>query len=437
MVSSRLVFLLVLLLICCLELSNGSDFFSRSNARPRSPNSGGTSSSSSKSSNKKGSDSPDNYYDILGVPKDASEKDIKTAYRRKAMTHHPDKKGGDEALFKKLVEAYEVLSDDKKRKVYDRFGKQGLASGTGGGGGGGFPFGDDASSAESAFARAFFGSGSGGGAHDFKDMFRGFSGAFTMPLVYHLEVSLEDLFRGRTVGISLNGERFDVEIQPGMSEGSEIRGQIITEAPTASGGKTSQKREIVFIIQEKPHRLFKRKNADLFIELSISLADALFGFEREVLHLDNSPFVIRSKEGEIISSDEILVIEGLGMPIYTGHTTVIRNAPRGNLFIKIKLDLPKRLPSLLPEEKELMMKLLGNTGTAGTSATSASNSFSKPLFGNAKTKFGATETTENQSKKKTLPAFTPKKTDISLYGRSGAAADDSEFSSPFGSFFFR
>jgi DnaJ-class molecular chaperone len=392
------VFLLSLFLVINLHTSEGgSDFFSRSSGTSR-PSSGRNTGGGSGKGN-----APSDYYDVLGVSKDASEKDIKSAYRRKAMTHHPDK-GGDEAEFKKLVEAYEVLSDEKKRKLYDRFGKEGL----------GMSADSHTSSPESAFASAFFG---GGG--DFKDIFRSFSG-FSMPLVYHLEVSLEDLFRGRTVGLSLNGERFDVEIQPGMGEGTEIRGQIAD----GRGGT----RELVFILQEKPHQVFRRKNADLYMELHISLIDALFGFEKEISHLDNSQFTIRSKEGETVSPDEVLCIDGLGMPIYTGHTSVIRTSPRGNLFIRIKLDLPKRLPSLLPEEKELLMKLLD--GSPNPSATAGGNpganvfSGKKPLFSGSGTK-------------KKMPSFTPRKSDISYFGRSGASPEDSEFSSPFGSFFFR
>ncbi|MGM0438853.1 MAG: molecular chaperone DnaJ [Patescibacteria group bacterium] len=78
----------------------------------------------------------EDYYDILGVSKDASQEEIKKAYRKKAHKHHPDK-GGDEEKFKKINEAYQVLSDEKKRKQYDQFGKQG-AKGRAGFNGGGF-----------------------------------------------------------------------------------------------------------------------------------------------------------------------------------------------------------------------------------------------------------------------------------------------------------
>ena len=77
------------------------------------------------------------YYKILGVSKDASEEEVKKAYRKMAHQHHPDKKTGDEAKFKEINEAYEVLSDPKKRQAYDQFGHAGV-SGAAGGGPGGF-----------------------------------------------------------------------------------------------------------------------------------------------------------------------------------------------------------------------------------------------------------------------------------------------------------
>lgn len=385
------ILFLTLLLVFHMGTGNSSDF-SRSNGRTGRPT-GSRSGTSNKGS-------IGDYYHVLGVARDASDREIKTAYRQKAMSLHPDK-GGDETKFKELVEAYEVLSDNSKRQMYDRFGKQGVGIGSHPG--------------DTAFASAFFG---GAGTADFKDMFRGFSG-FSMPLVYHLEVSLEDFFRGRTVGLALNGERFDVEIKPGMGDGTEIRGQLFDERGTI--------KDFVFILQEKEHKVFRRKNADLYMELRISLVDALFGFEKEVSHLDNSHFIIRSREGETVSPDDLLCLEGLGMPIYTGDATVVRNSPRGNLFVRIKLDLPKRIPSLLAEEKKMLQRILD---------PSFSPSYSQ--LGSSKKPASFVEKhPSTASAQKNLPTFTPKRADISSYGKSGARPDEGEFSSPFGSFFFR
>ncbi|HEY2824226.1 MAG TPA: DnaJ domain-containing protein, partial [Gemmatimonadales bacterium] len=139
---------------------------------------------------------PRDYYDVLGVARDASEADIKKAYRRLAMQHHPDRNNGDsksEALFKEASEAYEVLRDADKRARYDRFGHQGV-SGSGGGGGFGFhPF--DLSEALSVFMRDFGGMGGfdamfGGGERGRDAIRRG------QDIRMALELTLDDVARG-------------------------------------------------------------------------------------------------------------------------------------------------------------------------------------------------------------------------------------------------
>lgn len=264
------------------------------------------------------------YYDTLGIDTSASEKDIKRAYRHKAMKTHPDK-GGNEEDFKKLNEAYEILCDPNKRKEYDRFGKSGAT-----------------------------GIGSGGDASNMNDFFRGFSG-FSMPQVYTLELSLEDFYSGNTLQIGLGSENFDLTIEPGMFEGLEIRGKI-------KDGRGHSK-EVIFILQEKQHPVFSRMNADLYAEVSISIAEALLGFEKELTHLDGKTFTVTSNEGEITSPDDILMIPGLGMPIYKprgGETyDSIEEMPRGRLFIKVKVDFPRRM-WLDEEGQKKLSELLPN-----------------------------------------------------------------------------
>lgn len=145
------------------------------------------------------------YYDILGVSKGASADDLKKAYRKLAMEHHPDRNAGNheaEAKFKELNEAYDVLKDDQKRAAYDRFGHAAFSQGTGPSAGGGDPFGFN------------FSQGNGGGFADiFDEMFgefmsgRGSGGGGNSnrgaDLRYNLEISLEDAFKGREVQIKI------------------------------------------------------------------------------------------------------------------------------------------------------------------------------------------------------------------------------------------
>lgn len=116
------------------------------------------------------------YYDILGVSKDVSDADLKKAFRKKAHKHHPDKKGGDEAKFKEVNEAYQVLSDKQKRAQYDQFGSAGMGGGAGGpsGGFGGFDFGNMGGAGGPGGGFEFnFG---GGGEDMFSEMFGGRGG---------------------------------------------------------------------------------------------------------------------------------------------------------------------------------------------------------------------------------------------------------------------
>lgn len=118
------------------------------------------------------------YYDLLGVSKNATEGEIKKAYRKMALKYHPDKNQGDEAAaakFKEISEAYEVLSDDSKRKMYDQFGKEGVR-GSGMGGGPGGPGFSSMEEALRTFMGAFGGSGGAGGGGSIFDSFFGFEG---------------------------------------------------------------------------------------------------------------------------------------------------------------------------------------------------------------------------------------------------------------------
>jgi len=256
------------------------------------------------------------YYNILGVGRQASADEIKKSYRKLAIKKHPDK-GGNEEEFKKIVEAYEILSDNEKRAVYDRYGQSGL-SGSNMNSGGGNPFGA---------------AGFGG----FEDLFRGFGGAgfgsFQVPLVFQLDLSLDDFFTGKDYTIPINNARVKIVIQPGMYGGQELilRNRVVDPRGGGPG------RDLVFRLREIKHPVFQRKNADLLMEIKINLTEALLGFEYKFQHLDGNTVSIRSKPGDIAGADAVLMVPSLGMPVYD------QPKQRGRLFVKCKLQLPKKL----------------------------------------------------------------------------------------------
>uniref|UniRef100_A0A0A9CTF6 GSVIVT00002640001 n=1 Tax=Arundo donax TaxID=35708 RepID=A0A0A9CTF6_ARUDO len=130
------------------------------------------------------------YYEILGVPKDASQDDLKKAYRKAAIKNRPDK-GGDPEKFKELAQAYEVLSDPEKREIYDQYGEDALKEGMGGGGGMHDPF--------DIFQSFFGGSPFGGGGSS-----RGRRQRKGEDVVHPLKVSLEELYNGTSKKLSLS-----------------------------------------------------------------------------------------------------------------------------------------------------------------------------------------------------------------------------------------
>eukprot|EP01041_Mallomonas_annulata_P002323 gene2323-4516_t len=264
------------------------------------------------------------FYKRLGVDTNASIDHIKRAYRKEAMRCHPDK-GGDEEQFKKLSEAYEVLSDPEKRSMYDKFGKEGL-SGQGGGGAPNF-----------------------GG---FGDLFRGFGG-FSMPVIMQLDLTLEDFYNGKEVNIPIRGEAVvKINIEPGMMGGQQLfaKGQILDSRGAP--------RDLIFRLNEIKHTIFQRKNADLFLTMRISLKEALLGFEKVFKHLDGKEFWIRSRKGDVTAADDILVLKDMGMPVYGSASA------RGRLFIRMQVEFPKKM-WLEGEQKQMLERLLrpGSTTT--------------------------------------------------------------------------
>jgi len=268
------------------------------------------------------------FYKLLEVDKNAGESDIKKAYKKLAIKHHPDK-GGDPEKFKEITHAYEVLSDREKRAKYDKFGEEGLD----GEGPGGDP---------SDIFDAFFGGGgrrgSGGGRRQ-----------KTKDVVQTLKVTLEQLYNGQTKKMAITRQVIDKKrgvqtcsdcdgrgvrvetihmgpmIQRMQSQCNSCGGQgksfktkserEILEVPIQKGSPDGHKipfremadehpdadtGDVVFVLKQQEHAEFKRKGADLYLERKISLVEALCGFEMEIAHLDGRKLLVKSPPGDIV-----------------------------------------------------------------------------------------------------------------------------------------
>lgn len=317
------------------------------------------------------------YYDILQVPKGASDDQIKRAYRKLALKYHPDKNQGNEEANKKFAEinnAYEVLSDSEKRNIYDRYGEDGLkqfaASGGGRGSGGGMGFQD-------IFSQ-FFG---GGTTEDEEDkVVKGDD------VIVELEASLEDLYMGGTMKVwreknvikpapgkrscNCRNEVYHRQIGPGMYQ--QITEQVCDKCPNVKferegnsltvdiekGMKDGQEisfyedgepkidgepGDLKFRIRTAPHDVFKRDGDDLRTSVNITLVEALVGFEKTIKHLDEHLVDIGTKG--ITKPKEVRKFKGEGMPLHLSNK-------KGDLYVTFEV----LFPSALTEEQKKKIK---------------------------------------------------------------------------------
>lgn len=343
------------------------------------------------------------FYETLGVEKDATEAQIRKAYRKLAIKHHPDK-GGDPEHFKTITQAYEVLSNSEKKEKYDKYGKEGLERE-----GGGDP-GD-------IFSAMFGGGGRRRGPQKGEDH------------VHPLKVSLADLYKGRTVKLAITrnilcsdcegrggaegariacdecrGRGIKVQLRqvgPGMIQQSQsicpkCRGQKTTmrdedKCRTCTGDRTVRDRkvlevyiergmkegdkitfsgeadqapdalpgDVVFVVDEKEHPTYTRKGPDLFIKKTLTLSEALTGFSFPVERLDGTTMNVASAPGQIIKPDALMAIDNEGMPVRgAGEHT------RGVLFVQFDVEFPKpgeldgeqlrQLKSVLPPKPDVV-----------------------------------------------------------------------------------
>lgn len=283
-------------------------------------------------------------YDILGVDRDASAEQIRAAYRALARRLHPDVNNAPDAQarFTEVQEAYDVLSDADKRRLYDRTGRVGAAAqGVPGGGGFDFEF-DDLGSMFDSFFR---GRGGGGIPRPTQPPRRGQDARQVV------RVELEDLVRGKAVGIRTpSGDQVDVKIPAGAAEGAQLRLKGRGGPPPAPGGRPG---DLMITVRVNPHRLFTRgrphekdeKSADLTIVLPVTIAEAAFGATVDVPTLEG-PVRLTVPAGTSSGRRLRLKGRGLGSP-----------AGRGDLYALIRIVPPD--PAVLDEADREALRRIG------------------------------------------------------------------------------
>lgn len=338
------------------------------------------------------------YYSLLEVSKSASKQEIKKAYRKLAVKYHPDKNPEDQSKFQEITKAYEVLSDEEKRRVYDQYGEEGLTN-----------------------------NGRNGAGFGFDDIFSMFGGGQRKnrrsdelpkadPVKVKLYVSLEDLYNGRDLeilqrrqvlcphcrgtgaensddvatctecggsGVKIvtqkigpgfvqrmqstcdkcngkgkivtsvchhcHGTKVDVEeqivtviVEKGMPDGFEIVSESDgDERPGEEPG------DIIFQITTLPHKRFERKGNDLHLGMTISLLQALVGFKKTFKHLDGHEIVV--ERNQVTKPGQVIELENEGMPLHGFSSN------HGKLYITVTVQFPS---SITEEQKQGFQKLL-------------------------------------------------------------------------------
>ncbi|KAG7317344.1 hypothetical protein KOW79_019642 [Hemibagrus wyckioides] len=317
------------------------------------------------------------YYKVLGIQKGASDDEIKKAYRKQALRYHPDKNKspGAEDKFKEIAEAYDVLSDAKKKDIYDRYGEEGLKGHSGGCGtsgsnyafhgdphamfaeffGGRSPFDqffshgadDDDMDVEDPFA-AFGMGGMGGFPRSFKTRVGGAhiprEKKKDPPVIHELKVSLEEVFSGCTKKMKISRKRLNpdgrtvrtedkiltVNIRPGWKEGTKI-----TFPKEGDETPTNIPADIVFVVKDKVHSVFRRDGSDIVYHIQISLRDALCGCSVSAPTLDGRTITVSCRD--VIKPGMKKRVVGEGLPLSKSPDK------RGDMVLEFVVKFPDKV----------------------------------------------------------------------------------------------
>jgi curved DNA-binding protein len=257
-----------------------------------------------------------NYYSTLGLKQNATQEEIKKAYRSLAMKHHPDR-GGDENKFKQISEAYEILGDPEKRKMFDM--------GT-----------NSASSFRQGNPFEFhFRSGS------FEDIFSNFGHMRqrrNRDVRIRIAINLEDVLTGKTVDaeIAIPGGRkkvVNITIPAGINDQQQIRYQGMGDSAISSAPPG----DLIVGIVVLPHQYFQREGTTLIYEPVVSAWDAMLGTQIEIETLDKRILNLRIPPGT--QPGAVLSCKNEGLPN-------MNTQRKGNLLVKIKVEIPKNLSKL-------------------------------------------------------------------------------------------
>ncbi len=285
------------------------------------------------------------YYEVLGVSKNASDDEIKKAYRKLAVKYHPDKNPGNkeaEEKFKEISEAHEVLSDKQKRARYDQFGHAGVG---GNGGMGGNPF------QGGGFQNFNFDfGGGGGGLDDILGSIFGFGGGPRRPARgadYRTTVTLtfEEAVFGTTKVVSADGKDLKVKIPAGIDDGMSIR----LNGKGGAAPKGGAKGDLYVFIRVKPHKHLTREGTIILSETHISMADAALGTTVDVETVDGN---VRMRIPAGTQSGTPFKLSGHGVPLMRS------DGDRGPHIVTVIVETPKNLTK---RQKELLEEFRGGT----------------------------------------------------------------------------
>lgn len=281
------------------------------------------------------------YYKVLGVSRQASAEEIRKSYRKLAMELHPDRNPGNKAAeerFKEVNEAYQVLSDPQKRARYDQLGSaysNWQGSGAPGGfnwdawrTGGGQPVDLDDLLGGGAFSD-FFQSVFGGG---------GYQAARSPQLQQVAQISLQEALEGTSRTLESGSRRVRVNLPAGVKDGSRVR--------AAGAGPNGE--DVVLKIQILPDERFERRENDLYTSVQVDMFTALLGGEAEVETLSGK---IRLTIPPGTQPEQLIRLSGRGMP------SLKASAPKGDLYVRVKISLPRSLNARQRELLEQARKL--------------------------------------------------------------------------------
>ncbi len=288
------------------------------------------------------------YYKILGVARNASTEEIRKAYRKLAMQHHPDRNAGNaqaEERFKEINEAYQVLSDTQKRGRYDQMGsaysnwqqRGGSANdfdwsqwvgGQPRGGGTRVEYGD-VNDLFSEFFTSFFGGGGG----------RGGTRTRSAPTYEQaVEITLEEAYKGATRQLTTENRKVQVRIPPGVRTGSKVR--------VAGAGPNGA--DLYLIVEVAEDDRFERRGSDLHTTATVNIFTALLGGEAEVETMTGK---VKLNIPAGTQPEQVFRVAGRGMP------QLKKNEAPGDLFVRLKVQIPKYLSSKQRELIEEASKL--------------------------------------------------------------------------------